>query len=728
MSLLFENACDSFDVENAHRCEPAEDRLTPADVDPVPVCLIAARAAHRNSLTADGRVHLPLHSPTSPELTDEFVTYLDHDVRGELILLGPPARQEQVSLDEFVRTPLARQLRYWTSENVPDTYPEYYRSPVDIVEQASTTVDTGFLEELRQYVKSEMQAARSAAGHRRSADCADITHRSRASQDGTTHHRFELESAVLDGATDPEGVIRDELGFYTDTELLIHDRTGDHDDFPLWARVSDVTGDTIWVVVDWGMTELAAHERVTARKYLQRGSLVVKPVLNRVPYERRLAAIQAVEDTGQWHEVLTGRRELTFEDTAATESTHFDDDLNQEQQLAVEHALRADDLFCIHGPPGTGKTRTLIEIIRQSADAGRSVLVCADSNQAADNVLIGDSSKDNPDPGSLHAYTQHGTGEFRTRRHNARRSGSALVQDRYARVDGRPAVVVSTNGSAAELDRSFDIVVIDEATQATCPSSCIPLQFGDKVVLAGDHKQLPPFSRTEEPPESAAGLSLFEHLYADAGLYEGVGVQLRRQYRMESTLAHFPNREFYDMTLEAGRDIDAVGEYPPIDGFDVGGSTETRGTSYCNVTEARVVARLAARLVSATELDPAELGVITPYSAQVGEIESRLQNGHEEVTVDTVDAFQGGERTAILISFVRSNATGEAGFLTRPRDGPRRLNVSMTRAKQYCGLVGDWDTLTTDPADTDTTSALYDSLKTFLEETGRMRSLDPDLV
>ncbi len=160
------------------------------------------------------------------------------------------------------------------------------------------------------------------------------------------------------------------------------------------------------------------------------------------------------------------------------------------------------------------------------------------------------------------------------------------------------------------------------------------------------------------------------------------------------------------------------------------GGERRRGTSFVSPTEASFVARLVDR-ITAAGVPVAEVGVITPYAAQVHCIcdelhtQSGVPNG-EAVTVDTIDAFQGSERTVILISLVRSNPDGQTGFLSRPADGPRRLNVAMTRAERLCVLVGDWTTLTDDSHDGDI--KLYDKLASFLRDTGRMREFDAALL
>ncbi|MFB6178921.1 MAG: DEAD/DEAH box helicase, partial [Halorientalis sp.] len=283
------------------------------------------------------------------------------------------------------------------------------------------------------------------------------------------------------------------------------------------------------------------------------------------------------------------------------------------------------------------------------------------------------------------------------------------------------------NSSAATLAREFDLLVLDEATQSTCTASCIPLARADRAVLAGDHKQLPPFSATEEPPESSFGLSLFEHLYADGGVYENVGLQLKTQYRMHPDIAYFSNREFYDRTLRNGRVVHPLPDRQPIEGYNVGGSVEMVDHSRANETEGRLVVHLVQELLE--DVPSKEIGVITPYAAHVQLLRNLLEDHVEQsdsITVDTIDSFQGSEKTAIVISLVRSNADGNVGFLGRPQDGPRRLNVALTRAQRYCAVVGDFHTLRYD--DEGKCTGLYRDFHDFFETTGRLSDVDPQFI
>jgi len=215
--------------------------------------------------------------------------------------------------------------------------------------------------------------------------------------------------------------------------------------------------------------------------------------------------------------------------------------------------------------------------------------------------------------------------------------------------------------------------------------------------------------------------SLFETILDRYG--DDAAVLLARQYRMHDAIAAFPNEAFYDGRLEtadeaADRGIDGL---PAVELFDVAGDErrEERGASVRNAAEADVVADRVATLLDAG-VDPGDLGVIAAYSGQVSEIRRALADrglDRAALTVDTVDSFQGGEREAVVVSFARSNDDNDAGFLEHPEEGPRRLNVALTRARRHLSLIGDWETLTEpashrDPADSCAAvyAALYDRL------------------
>ncbi|MFB6140142.1 MAG: AAA domain-containing protein [Halosimplex sp.] len=755
MSLLFDHVIGTVGLDDASLYAAEEGDLAERGpvVEAEPVVEFAALHESLTNPEEDWTC-VPLHEPDSARPTGEFVAYTDHSLHGRIVVFERDGDRDFLPVEEFGATALADRIRFWHSDYVPDSYPPSYDPPVDDSEPPRNPVDPeDLLADLRAHVDDERAATRAEnreAAERRSADA---TYRRSGSAipevrargaDGDGEYRFRVSvpdaAAVADRERSGDWAffVESEFGVHEGNEVLLRDREDRFEEaaFPLAATVERIRGRTLWLTVDWRETDRAAVRR--AALTADDAAFGVYPLLNPVPFDREREAVDALGDR-PLADVLAGTRPLTFSHDAAARTELRDEQLNQEQQLAVEFALSADDLFCVHGPPGTGKTRTLVEIVRRAAAAGESVLVCADSNQAVDNLVAGSStsggsgsvseSNRNVDPRSLHAYAQHGADEFSLDRVNAGRSGARLVRERYADTPGRADVVAATNNSAATLAREFDLVVLDEATQATCTASCVPLARADRAVLAGDHRQLPPYSASETPPESSYGDSLFEHLYAEGGVYEGVGVQLQTQYRMHRDVAYYPNRAFYDRTLRNGRAVDTLPDRPAVEGYNVGGAVETVEHSKANGNEARLVAHLVRDLLD--DVSAEEIGVITPYTAQVDRIgdvlgEALDADDASAVTVDTIDSFQGGERTAIVLSLVRSNADGEIGFLGRPADGPRRLNVALTRAKRYLAVVADWHTLRYD-ADGKCTDRYRDFYDHF-ESTGRLSSVDPEFI
>ena len=751
MSLLLENALSAF--------RPEEAALVPADAlsddgaldAPLAVEIVAGYADHHDDLRhpdADDWIRLPLHETDSAELTGEYVVYRDHDLRGPLFgAAGEDGGVEWSAAEALADSSLAARLRFWHPDHVPDGMPSYHESPVGLTEPARNPLSSvdELLDGLREFVAEERAVEREA--NRERADRAAPTDLYRRGHDVIPALRCDgaddgayvfrvLDAPEVGLEVDADEVNRrryvpDEFGVHEGNEVLIHAPDGAAtEDFPVRATVESVSGTELRLAVDWD--EVESRTAVGGVLGRPREDYAVSGLLNPVPYDRQREAIDELGSREGLGAVLAGQEPLTFDDSAKAASEPLDDELNQDQRMAVDHALLADRLFCVHGPPGTGKTRTLVEFVRRSVQAGRDVLVCADSNQAVDNLLVGASTDERADPGSLHAYGQHGTGELVLDRRNVRRSSSSLVRSCYGGSDaGRPDVVATTNSSAARLAREFDVAVVDEATQATCAASCVPLARAEKVVLAGDHRQLPPYSATDDPAASSYGLSLFEHLYAEGGAYEGVGVQLRTQYRMHRDVSYFPNRAFYDRSLRNGRRVDPLADRPPVVAHSLGGPERRDDHSWYNPTEATLVGLLVKDLLD-DGLAPDEIGVITPYQAQVDAVGDRLSSvsGGDAVTVDTIDAFQGSEREAIVISFVRSNDDGTVGFLGRPEDGLRRLNVALTRAKRHCALVGDWNTLRGHLRETPTHGCVetYRDLYDYLADTGRVAEPDPALL
>ncbi len=468
--------------------------------------------------------------------------------------------------------------------------------------------------------------------------------------------------------------------------------------------------------------------------------------------------------------VLLGEREPLFGPPAGGEP--LDAALDESQRAAVEFALSAADVAVIHGPPGTGKTTTLVELIRRAVRRGDKVLVCAPSNLAVDNVLerllargeravrLGHPARvlpqlrehtldlmveDHPDVRQARKYAKEAYALFRqakkwTRakpepgaRREQREEARALLADARRMeaqavehiLDRTPVLCATTTGLDPEVigSRRFDLLVIDEACQTTEPGCWVPLVRADRVVLAGDHRQLPPTVLSPEAARLGFGVSLLERLVAQYG--ERVTRRLDVQYRMHEAIMAFSSREFYDGTLQAHEsvrghrlaDLPGVAAGPltesSVEFIDTAGAgydeeKEPGGESRLNPQEAALVLRKVEALLAAG-VAPADIAVIAPYAAQVRRLREELPV--EELEIDSVDGFQGREKEAVVISLVRSNAEGEVGFLA----DVRRTNVALTRARRKLLVVGDSATLSA--------LSFYKRLFEHFEATGAYRTV-----
>jgi superfamily I DNA and/or RNA helicase len=433
---------------------------------------------------------------------------------------------------------------------------------------------------------------------------------------------------------------------------------------------------------------------------------------------------------------------------AAKVDSNFES-LNASQQAAVAFALSAEDLAIIHGPPGTGKTTTVVEFIRQAVLRGEKVLACAPSNTAVDNLLerlvaadvravrVGHPAR------VKEVLRTHTLDALAAEHENMRiirelvRNAEALYQkaDRYTRAKPAPGVRQQMRREARELkaearllerqavdytldradvvcattaiddsilgDRRFDWVVIDEASQTTEPACWVPIMRGEKLLLAGDHLQLPPTVISAAAAREGLARSMMERLVALYG--DAVTRQLLVQYRMHEQIMGFSSRRFYNETLIAddsvashrlsdlaGVDASELTREPMtfIDtaGADYDEEAEFEGASRFNPSEGRLVVSKVAQLLEAG-VAAADIAVIAPYAAQVRWL--REHAAEPALEIDTVDGFQGREKEAVVISLVRSNRECEIGFLA----DERRLNVALTRARRKLIIIGDSATL-----------------------------------
>ncbi len=435
-------------------------------------------------------------------------------------------------------------------------------------------------------------------------------------------------------------------------------------------------------------------------------------------------------------------------------------ELNDSQRKALEHVLQTNDVAFIHGPPGTGKTTTLVYAIYETIRREKQVLVCAPSNAAVD--LLADKleekglqvlrighparvteqslSKTLDARIAAHPHYQElrdlrkkmeqvRANAFKFKRkfgYHEREQRKMLLQEaKLLKSDAdalefyiindllqKSQVICATLvGSSHPVLRGkkFGTAFIDEAAQALEPATWIPLLRCERVILAGDHFQLPPTIKSADAARQGLSRTLFEK---GIERHKKRSFMLTVQYRMHEDIMSFPSRYFYGNNLsahESVRNHTLPVSTQPMEFIDTAGCgfeeiQDPETLSRSNPEEAHLVIRVVEDLINEIEIERwtesgFTMAVITPYRSQVDELKKLeeaspvIEPIRKKISIDTVDAFQGQERDIIVISFVRSNNNGEVGFLS----DIRRTNVAMTRARKKLILIGDSATLGSHP-------------------------------
>ncbi|XP_058791832.1 DNA-binding protein SMUBP-2-like [Phymastichus coffea] len=432
--------------------------------------------------------------------------------------------------------------------------------------------------------------------------------------------------------------------------------------------------------------------------------------------------------------------------------------LAEDQRLGVEFAIKRRYFAIVQGPPGTGKTTTLIEIIVQLYRMKKKVLICAPTNVAVDNLVVrlanteakplrlGHPIRIAKDAlkYSLDSYLERGDGftvlrDIKKCIKDAEKSldnkGVKSKDVKYTFKEVRQlkkeykkrltritcdilrnqSVILCTLNSASGIDGQlqnvpkdhFDVLIIDEASQAMEASTWIAIPNAPKVILAGDINQLPPVIMCQEAVKGGLNVSLMERAIKD--LKEDCYIRLTRQYRMNEKIMSWSSKKFYDNTLEADTSVKShlLKDLPLIKSDDLTNeavvfidtcgceceefNTGVEAASKGNLGEAVVVDKVIANLLKAG-VSQKDIGVITPYSLQVDFIRRSFVAKSLQVEVSTVDGFQGREKEIIILSLVRSNEDKELGFVT----DFRRLNVAVTRARRLLIVIADSETMEKD--------------------------------
>lgn len=435
--------------------------------------------------------------------------------------------------------------------------------------------------------------------------------------------------------------------------------------------------------------------------------------------------------------------------------------LNATQEEAVNKVLHAKDVAIVHGPPGTGKTTTLVEAVYETLHRENQVLVCAQSNMAVDwiseklvdrgvSVLrIGNPSRVNdkmlsftyerrfeshPDYPQLWSIRKAIRELYARSRKGAEREAVRQkinsLKDRATELEIRineslfseaRVIACTLVGSANRLltGQKFGTLFIDEAAQALEAACWIPIRKADRVILAGDHCQLPPTVKAPEALRAGLGHTLMQTIVKNKP--DTVSL-LKLQYRMNDEIMRFSSEWFYGGMLQSAPevkyrsilDFDTPIEWINTEGLDC--NEEFIGENYGRINKSEAELSIEQLKGYITKIgrerfldERIDVGMSSPYKAQVQYLRRLVRNDaffkpyRQAITINTVDGFQGQERDVILISLVRANEEGQIGFL----NDLRRMNVAITRARMKLIILGDASTLTR--------HAFYKKLYTYIE-------------
>jgi len=505
-----------------------------------------------------------------------------------------------------------------------------------------------------------------------------------------------------------------------------------------------------WIKISFRIDELP--------DWTDNGKLGLEMLFDQYSYEEMQKSLKEAEkqETSQilspLSQVLIGNKAPRFNENKDSVASAR---LNEVQQQAVNHIASATDIALVHGPPGTGKTTTLVEAIKVLLAKGTTqLLVTAPSNAAVDvlteklaeekisvirvgnparvsksllektldhqiraHVFVKDNQKLKKQAAQLRDMAHKYKRKFGSAERAQRKALFASARDIMKELEANEAVAIDTVLNNAQVitatlvgtnhpsirKRTFHTLIIDEAAQALEPACWIPILRTQKLIMAGDHQQLPPTIKSSGKEAKALMHTLMQKCIER---YPDTVVSLQEQYRMHASIMDFPSQQFYANSLQAHPSVatrklfmtDLSVQF--VDTAGCGFEEKNKDNSIYNPEEASFTVRLLAQYLhqlSTGNILPT-VGLISPYRAQVSELKeqasaSPLASYDGSLSANTIDSFQGQERDVICISLCRSNTEGTIGFLA----DIRRMNVAMTRARKKLLIIGDSSTLTVHP-------------------------------
>ncbi|MFM7723110.1 MAG: AAA domain-containing protein [Bacteroidota bacterium] len=504
-------------------------------------------------------------------------------------------------------------------------------------------------------------------------------------------------------------------------------------------RNQSVIGRAVWV----SENEMKVHFKIDELPdWMGDGKIGVNAAFDEKTFLEMMKAVNLVMNDEKSHISFLRDAVWKVDSEFETYSEFENTTLNESQNEAVKAMLSNSPWTIIHGPPGTGKTTTLVEGIVELARTGQKILVCAPTNAAVDHLVECLSLKTNSiirigNPEKLNSKalsfslevksTTHsqfpqikewkrkaielrklalkykrsfGREEAEQRKLILKEAKSMLLEAKNTEeyilgnlIDQASIVCTTLVGSSSEMLQNiqFNVCVVDEAGQALEPATWIPVSKSKRLILAGDPMQLPATVFSQEATRLGLNISLMERL-----IKMGKKTHLlNTQYRMNEAIAAYSNTCFYEGKLlahEKNAHWLVHSNIAPLQFIDTAGtgfneSVGDSGGSVKNDGEAMLILKLLEELQLSCEIQNLSISIISPYRGQVEKLSQVLTGWN--VQVDTIDSFQGQESDVVFISLVRSNDNGEVGFLS----DVRRLNVAMTRARKCLRVIGDSSTI-----------------------------------